>query len=114
MSDMFMYHETIGKRYEEKDELDGFRVEATDGQVGSVMDSSDRRGESFIVIDTSHWLFGKKVMLPAGVIERIDYDAKCVFVNRDKDAIKSAPEFDESIYLSPDYHETLARHYGEK
>ena len=34
-------------------------------------------------------------MLPAGVIERIDSDDEQVFVNRTKDQIKNAPEFDE-------------------
>lgn len=111
MSDFFMFNETVGKRYEEKDDLEGFEVQAADGKVGTVMDVCDRPGESFVVVNTGRWLLSKKVMLPAGVIERVDYEAQRVYVNRSRDEIKAAPEFDESIYLRPEYHEDLARHY---
>jgi len=33
-------------------------------------------------VDTGPWIFGKKVMLPAGVISRVDHDDEQVFVNR--------------------------------
>ena len=38
--------------------------------------------------------FGKKVMLPAGVVNNVDVDTETVFVNRTKDEIKNSPEFD--------------------
>ena len=34
-------------------------------------------------------------MLPAGVVSRVDLDTETVFVNRTKDQIKNAPEYDE-------------------
>ena len=73
MSDFFMFNETIGKRDEERDELEGYEVRAPDGKVGTVMDVCDRPGESFIVVDTGRWLLSKKVVLPAGVVERVDH-----------------------------------------
>lgn len=112
MSDFFMFNETIGKRYEERDDLEGFRVEATDGKVGTVMDTSDQPGESYVIVDTGSWLLSRKVMLPAGVIDRIDYDAERIYVNRDKQSIKSAPEFDEGIYRHSEYRQDLSRHYS--
>lgn len=111
MSDFFIFNETVGKRYEEKGDLEGFEVHARDGDVGRVMDVCERPGESFVVVDTGHWLFSKKVMLPAGIIERVDYEAERVYVDRSRDEIKAAPEFDERIYLERDYREDLARHY---
>ena len=113
MSDFFIFNETIGKRYEEKDDLEGFEVHAPDGKVGTVMDVSERPGESFIVVNTGRWLLSKKVMLPAGVIERVDYEAQRVYVNRSRDEIKAAPDFDESIYLRREYREDLERHYTD-
>ncbi len=111
MSDFFVFNETVGKRYEEKDDLEGFEVHARDGKVGRIMDVCDRPGESFVVVDTGNWLLSKKVMLPAGVIERVDHEAERVHVNRSRDEIKAAPEFDESIYRQRDYQEEVARHY---
>ncbi|CAA9472640.1 MAG: hypothetical protein AVDCRST_MAG65-900 [uncultured Solirubrobacteraceae bacterium] len=113
MSDFFMFNETIGKRVEEKDDLEGYEVHARDGKVGTVMDVCDRPGESFIVVDTGRWLLSKKVVLPAGVLERVDHDADRIYVDRSRDEIKGAPAFDESFYRKPEYHEELKRHYTE-
>ncbi|CAA9499649.1 MAG: hypothetical protein AVDCRST_MAG69-1810 [uncultured Solirubrobacteraceae bacterium] len=113
MSDFFMFNETIGKRHEEKDDLEGFEVRASDGKVGTVMDVCDRPGESFIVVNTGRWLLSKKVVLPAGVIDRVDHEGKVVHVNRPCADIKAAPAFDESFYRRPEYHKDLERHYSE-
>jgi hypothetical protein len=51
-------------------------------------------------------------MLPAGVIDRVDPDDQKVFVNRTKEEIKSAPEFDESRFREPAYREQLGTYYG--
>jgi hypothetical protein len=65
--------------------LSGFGVEAIDGSIGKVDEASNDVGASFIVVDTGPWIFGKKVMLPAGVVRDVDLDAQTVFVNRTKD-----------------------------
>jgi hypothetical protein len=75
--------------------LSGLAVEAVDGSIGHVDDATNDVGQSFVVVDTGPWIFGKKVMLPAGVISRVDLDTETVFVNRTKDQIKNAPEYDE-------------------
>ena len=67
---------------------------------------------SYIVVDTGPWIFGKKVMLPAGVIHRVDLDTETVYVNRSKDEIKHAPEFDESRYHDDAYRAELGGYYG--
>ena len=73
----------------------GYSVEATDGGIGKVDEATNEVGGSYIVVDTGPWIFGKKTMLPAGVIERIDPESETIFVNVTKDEIKNAPEFDE-------------------
>ena len=75
-------------------DLTGFSVEATDGSIGKVDEATKEAGGSFIVVDTGPWIFGKKVMLPAGLIRDIDPDTETIFVSRTKDEIKNAPEFD--------------------
>src|SRR5947209_11701667 len=60
--------------------LKGFDVEATDGKIGSVDEQSDLTGASYIVVDTGPWIFGKKVLLPAGTIQRIE-DRKSTRLN---------------------------------
>src|SRR5438034_3563082 len=93
-------------------DLTGFKVEALDGSIGKVDESTNEAGGSFIVVDTGPWIFGKKVMLPAGVIRDLDLDTETVFVNRTKDQIKNAPEFDEDTYREQTYREDLGGYYG--
>ena len=64
------------------------------------------------MVDTGPWIFGKKVLLPAGVVDRVDGLAETVYVDRPKDEIKNAPEFDESRYRDDDYREELGGYYS--
>jgi hypothetical protein len=51
-------------------------------------------------------------MLPAGVIQRIDTNDQKVLVDRTKDEIKNAPEFDEDKYRDMSYRSELGTYYG--
>jgi zona occludens toxin (predicted ATPase) len=73
----------------------GYDVEATDGSIGKIDESSYAAGQAFLVVDTGFWIFGKKRLIPAGVVQRIDDEAEKVFVTLSKDQIKQAPDFDE-------------------
>ena len=98
--------------------LAGLSVEAVDGSIGKVDDATNDVDASFIVVDTGKWIFGKKVMLPAGVIGRVDLDTETVFVNRTKDQIKNAPEYDEDKHRIDSkyrdrYRDDLGTYYGQ-
>jgi len=90
----------------------GYDVEATDGSIGKVDEATYDVGSSYLVVDTGPWIFGRKVMLPAGVIRSIDETDERVFVNRTKDQIKNAPEFDDSLKRDETYREELGSYYG--
>ena len=93
-------------------DVTGYDVEAIDGDIGSVDEATDEVGRSYIVVDTGPWIFGKKTVLPAGVVESIDHDDAKIFVSCTKDEIKKAPEFGESTYTDAAYRGELARYYG--
>ena len=93
-------------------DLTGFSVEARDGGIGKIDEASNDVGASFIVVDTGVWIFGKKVLLPAGTIDSIDPDSETVFVDRTKDEIKDAPEFDPERYKDETYRSELGTYYG--
>ena len=92
-------------------DLTGFKVEAIDGNIGKVDEATHEADGSFIVVDTGPWIFGKKVMLPAGMIRDIDLDTETIFVNLTKDEIKNAPEFDENAYRDQNYRNQLGEYY---
>jgi hypothetical protein len=94
--------------------LTGYKVEATDGDIGKVDEASDDAGAGYIVVDTGPWIFGKKVLLPAGVISRVDATDEKVYVDRTKDEIKNAPEFDKDTYKDQAYRDSVGSHYGTR
>jgi hypothetical protein len=100
-------HDPAGGR-----DLTGYRIEALDGSIGKIDESSNAVGQSYVIVDTGPWIFGKKVMLPAGVIQRVDEEEAKVWVDRTKDQIKNAPEFDESMLSDSGYRDELGTYYG--
>jgi hypothetical protein len=92
-------------------DLSGFDVEAVDGGIGKVDEATHETAASYIVVDTGPWIFGKKVLLPAGVVQRVDLDSETIFVNRTKDEIKDAPEFDETSYRDEAYRTRVGDYY---
>ena len=110
-TDLWTYDKTALGVGVDKANVVGYGVEALDGSIGKVDEATYDAGAAYIVVDTGPWIFGKKVMLPAGTIQRADHDEEKVFVNRTKDQIKDAPEFDESIGYDASYRGRLSSYY---
>jgi hypothetical protein len=51
-----------------------------------------------VVVDTGPWILGRKVVIPAGAVERIDVDDRTIFVALTKDQIKDSPEYDPAQF----------------
>ncbi|MFF0433838.1 PRC-barrel domain containing protein [Streptomyces sp. NPDC004327] len=80
---------------------------------GKVDEHTDEAGAGYLVVDTGVWIFGKHVLLPASAIQRIDRAAETVHVNRTRDQIKDAPEFErENQPRDASYLEQFAKYYG--
>jgi hypothetical protein len=94
------------------DDVVGYGVEAIDGSIGKVDEASSDTGSSYLVVDTGPWIFGKKVLLPAGVVSGVDQREEKILVNRTKEQIKNAPEFDEGTYRDDIYRNEVGDYYG--
>jgi hypothetical protein len=112
-TDVWTYREraSLGSDLTSTD-ITGFEVEAIDGSIGKIDEATYEVGSSYVVVDTGPWIFGKKVMLPAGVLQRVDEAEQLVFVNRTKDEIKNAPELDHSMMSDDAYRGRLGSYYG--
>jgi hypothetical protein len=93
-------------------DLTGYDVEATDGRIGTVDEATYDAGSSYLVVDTGFWIFGKKRMLPAGVVTRIDTEDRKVYVNRTKEQIKDAPDWDPDRRTDDAYRTSHSDYYG--
>ena len=91
--------------------LSGYAVEATDGSIGHVDNDTYEVGSGSLIVDTGPWIFGKKAMIPAGVIARIDENERRIWVNLSKDQIQNAPEFDDSLVHDTVYRDELGTYY---
>ena len=111
--DVWTYRETTLGVDLNKANIVGYSVEALDGSIGKVDEATYDAGSAFIVVDTGPWIFGKKVMLPAGVAKSIDHDDETIFVNQTKDEIKNAPEFEEGIGYDSSYRGRLGSYDEE-
>ncbi|MEV4618126.1 PRC-barrel domain containing protein [Asanoa sp. NPDC049573] len=86
-------------------DLTGYAVMAVDGEIGKV----EKASETDLVVDTGPWIFGRTVLLPAGVVDRVDHQSRTVWVDRTRSQIKDAPEFTPG----PDYRDRLAGYYRD-
>jgi hypothetical protein len=93
-------------------DLVGYDVEAVDGEIGKIEWAIEGIGTRYLVVDTRPWVFGKKVMLPAGIVERVDVTNKRVHVGQTKNVIKRAPAFNEARHHDPRYRQALSVYYG--
>ena len=108
-TNLWTYPETVGRM-----DLTGFEVEAADGSIGKVDEATNDVGESYLVVDTGVWIFGKKVLLPAGLVERVDREEEKLWINRTKDEIENAPEFDKDTYRGDEYRSAVGGYYGSR
>ena len=94
-------------------DLTGYDVVARDGSIGKVDEATYEAGQSAIVVDTGFWIFGKKRVIPAGVIERIDTDDRNVHVRMTKEQIKNAPDWDPETWRTDAYRTSLGNYYRD-
>ncbi|MFG2058463.1 PRC-barrel domain-containing protein [Micromonospora sp. NPDC048930] len=94
-------------------DLTGYRVEATDGRIGSVDEATEDAGARYLVVDTGPWIFGKKVLLPVGTVARVDHLDRVVHVDRTRDQVKESPAFDPDDFDRPEYREQVGSYYAE-
>ncbi len=108
-TDIWVYRQSTWMR----SDLSGFSVEAIDGSIGKVDEASNEVGGSFVVVDTGPWIFGKKVVIPASAIERVDLDNRNCYVSLTKDQIKDSPEYDPDRYDDA-YRDRLGTYYSSR
>jgi hypothetical protein len=92
-------------------DVTGFEVDATDGHIGKVDAATYDPGSAGLVVDTGFWIFGKKRLLPAGVVERVDADEEKVHLSVSKDEVKAAPDYDEARHGDASFHDEIGGYF---
>ena len=93
-------------------ELTGWDVEASDGHIGKIDEASTAAGDSYIVVDTGFWIFGKRRLIPARMISRIDLEDQKVWIDLNKEEVKLAPDYDEAMRTDQEWREETTNFYS--
>lgn len=94
-----------------------YHVKATDGGVGhvdSLLINEKTWAIQYLVINTSNWWLGHKVLIAPEWIDGVHWHDKTVTVDLDSESIKTSPTYESSQELNRDREENLYSHYGRR
>ena len=94
----------------------GHHIQAIDGDIGHVDDYlvDDRSWAiHYMVVDTSNWWAGKKILVAPAWIEAVDWEHSKVQVILTRGQIQTGPEFDPSKPVDRAYEMQLYGHYAQ-
>lgn len=92
----------------------GLYIQALDGEIGHVADfiiDDETWVIRYLIIDTTNWFGGKKVLISPQWIDKIIWDESKVSVKLSMENIKNAPEYSEEALLTRDYETQLHNYY---
>jgi hypothetical protein len=93
----------------------GYHIHATDGDIGHVsgfLVDDDTWAIRYLIIDTSNWWVGHKVLVAPAWIDGVHWLDKKVNVDLSRDSIKTAPIYDANAAWGRDQELALYRHHG--
>ena len=96
-------------------EVRGYHIQGSDEAIGHVEDFivDDETWEvRYLVIDTSNWWFGKKVLVAPHWASRISWEERKVYVDLSRQAIKNSPEWNATAAVNREYEARLYDYYG--
>ena len=90
----------------------GFAAEANDGFVGTVAVARDDHGFGYLIVHGGPWNGGRTVMLPGGVVKRVDSGGRLVLLSCSREQIRCAPLYENDRYQDGAYRRELADYYA--
>jgi len=98
-------------------EVAGYNIEATNGEIGHVEDfivDDDTWTIRYLIVNTSNWWAGKKVLISPLWIKTVSWSERTVSIDLTRETIKLSPEFTDASLLTRDYEASLYGHYNRK
>jgi hypothetical protein len=95
----------------------GYHIHATDGEIGHVagfLVDDDIWAIRYLIVDTSNWWIGHKVLVAVSWIKGVHWSDQTVSVDIGRDSIKNAPTYDQTLDWNRDQEMGLYQHYGRR
>jgi hypothetical protein len=96
-------------------EVCGYHIQGSDEAIGHVCDfilDDETWAVRYLVIDTSNWWFGKKVLVSPCWASSIDWAERKVHVDMSRQAIKDSPQWDPAAAINREFETRLYDYYG--
>lgn len=93
----------------------GYRVRARDGDLGHISEilvEENTWAVRYLVINTSNWWLGHKVLVSPEWIEEVQWLDKSVTINLSRQLIKDAPGYDSAEQINRHQEAAVYKHYG--
>ena len=96
--------------------ITGYSIEASDGQLGTVSDllfEDVGWALRWVVVDTGHWLPGRKVLLPLSALGKPNPASRHFPVKLTKQQVKDSPDVDTAQPVSRQIETHVFDYYGQ-
>lgn len=93
----------------------GYHIKATDGEVGHVDEiiiDEETWAVRYLVVNTSNWWVGHKVLIAPQWIEAVNWSDQTVTVDLTRESVKEAPPYDATQVVKRPSESSLYSHYG--
>ncbi|MGV8917061.1 MAG: PRC-barrel domain-containing protein [Pseudomonas sp.] len=93
----------------------GYHIKAIDGEVGHVEDvliNEQTWAIQYLVVNTSNWWRGHKILMAPEWIGEVNWPDKTVSVELNRASIEASPPYDSSEQLNREQELNLRNHYG--
>jgi hypothetical protein len=96
------------------DEVTGYHIEASDGEIGHVADflvDDETWAIRYLEVDTRNWWPGKKVLVSPHWLDNVSWPDSKVYVDLTRETIRNGPEWSDSMTVTREYENRLYDYY---
>jgi hypothetical protein len=97
------------------DEMKGFTIGATDGEIGKVIDfyfDDEKWTVRYLVVDTGGWLTGRQVLISPFSIKKVEWYANRIDVELTKSRVENSPSIDTDKPVSRQHEADYFTYYN--
>jgi hypothetical protein len=95
--------------------MKGYSLSASDGQIGTISDflfDDENWHVRWLVVETGHWLAGRKVLLPSSAVSHLDQEHQDCSIKLTMQQIKDSPDSETERPVSRQMEASVYGHYG--
>jgi hypothetical protein len=96
-------------------EIRGYHIQGSDEAIGHLEDLvvDDVSWQvRYLVVDTSNWWFGKKVLIAPYWASQVSWEERKVYLDLSRKGIRNHPEWNPNLAINREYEERLYDYYG--